>query len=112
MGGRYKRTSPWPKAVVTKTLPSRSYEVMTDKGNAYRRNRVHLKKTKETFEKTTDDTVPIDDEQEQLPVEKKPKEQVTRKQTTKTGTNAEPAKEPKLPVQEQKITRSGHHPGI
>ena len=37
----------WKKAVVTKCLGRRSYEVRTDRGT-YRRNRAHLRKTKES----------------------------------------------------------------
>ena len=37
----------WKKAVVAKRLDERSYEVQTESGTMYRRNRVQLKKTKE-----------------------------------------------------------------
>ena len=37
----------WKKAIVSKMLPNRSYEVVTSSGTVYTRNRRHLKETKE-----------------------------------------------------------------
>ena len=38
---------PWQKATVDKKIGSRSYEVTTEDGVSYRRNRQHLKQTRE-----------------------------------------------------------------
>jgi transposase InsO family protein len=38
----------WKKGTVNKRLDERSYEILAENGNTYRRNRVHLKRTKET----------------------------------------------------------------
>jgi hypothetical protein len=39
---------PWEKGVVTSEIDSRSYEVQTESGGTYRRNRRHLRKSQET----------------------------------------------------------------
>ena len=39
----------WRKATVTGRLDERSYTVETPEGDTYRRNRVHLKKTRDSF---------------------------------------------------------------
>jgi len=57
----------WEKAVVTKRMDVRSYEICAEDGNIYRRNRVHLKATNEDdpfVQKTAEKTLT------QIPAEK------------------------------------------
>ena len=71
----------WKKAVVQKRLDERSYELLTDNGNLTRKNREHLKTSKEPPPEFNNAAVP-------RPAVPKPavpnQETETEKPTTKT----------------------------
>ena len=63
-----KQKQPWLKATVKTELPNRSYEVLTEKGGILRRNRRHLRRTKEAAvpdQSPTEITVPENVQQQQ-----------------------------------------------
>ena len=64
--------------MITKILPNRSYELNTESGKSYRRNRVHLKKTKESPLKQYDSSSQVDKEPTQIGQTVKPKDQTVR----------------------------------
>jgi len=49
----------WKKAIVTKRLDDRSYEICSGDGSVYRRNRAHLKESNE-FNPSEDNTRQLD----------------------------------------------------
>ena len=48
----FTKAKEWQRATVTKQISNMSYEVKTSSGTTYRRNRIHLKPTKEPALKT------------------------------------------------------------
>ena len=72
------KPSKWKKVVITKTLPNRSYELNTESGKSYRRNRVHLKKTKESPPKQYDNSSQVDEEPTRIRQTVKLKDQTVR----------------------------------
>ena len=91
----FGRSYEWQQARVTKQLPNRSYNAEAANGRTYRRNRVHLRKSKETFckqpsgdsmtepELPTKQTKPPAKTQETPPLPRKPIPQKTV--TTRSG---------------------------
>ena len=85
----FKAHKDWGKATVTKVLPNRSYEVKTETGGEYRRNRRHLRMTKEP----TPTGIPEISESESAPpcTMSSPKIQGSSKST---ATNPKPVEKP------------------
>ena len=98
------KPSQWKKAVITKTLPNRSYELNTESGKSFRRNRVHLKKTKESPPKQCDSTSQGDEEPTQIRLTVKPKDQTVRPTEKKMTVKQVPKEEGLRPA---RVTRSG-----
>ena len=90
--------------MITKTLPNRLYELNRESGKSYRRNRVHLKKTKESPPKQYDSSSQADEEPTQIRLTVKTKDHTVRP-TPKEMTLKQVPKEDIL--QPARVTRSG-----
>ena len=81
----------WDKAKVTKRLDTRSYEVQTDTGMTYRRNRQHLRKTNEKPPSVKHNTVPSTDQTEEAQTQPEtPTKQNDLLPVTESGNNNPP----------------------
>ena len=85
------RSQEWQQAKVIKQLPNRSYNVEAANGRTYRRNRVHLRESKETFCKQ-----PIGDSMTEL--------ELPTKQTTPSKNTQETTAPPSKPRPQKTVT--------
>lgn len=106
----------WKKAVVTRKLDTRSYEICAEDGNIYRRNRVHLKTTNESdpfelkeIEASTEETRNAPPQTPAKGLEKCSLNQSPKINVPNTPTNDVQSNEKAKPVENEttRITRSG-----
>ena len=95
-------TKVWKKGIVTSRLDERSYVMETSDGDTYRRNRYHLRKTKESPDAPAIlDVTPV----ERPGDSSSPETSLTETPNQSQSTSETPATAPKSPLRPQRFRR-------
>ena len=100
-------TKMWKKGVVTSRLDERSYLVETPDGDTYRRNRYHLRKTKESPDPTAKPDITRAEGLSDTSSPTKTTREVSRTETPNATeiTSETPVATPRAPVRPQRTRR-------